>query len=103
MLETQVQSAICEYLTLKRHFFTRVNSTGIFDPVLGIHRKPSKYTRRGMSDILLVHIGRAYFIEVKRPGGKQSPDQKLFQEDVEKSGGLYALVSSVDDIIALGL
>lgn len=36
-------------------------------------------------DIILVHAGRPYFLEVKRPGTYQSREQKLLQK--ERRGG----------------
>jgi VRR-NUC domain len=103
MKETQIQSDICDYLELRRHFFTRVNTVGVFDSARGIHRRPSRHNKRGMSDILVVHVGVPYFLEVKTPVGRQSPDQKDFQEQVEKAGGVYAVVRSIPDVQALGL
>ena len=36
-------------------------------------------------------------IEIKLPGDRQSKDQKLYQSDVERSGGLYWIVQSFQD------
>lgn len=43
--------------------------------------------------------GIAQFIalEIKTPIGRQSPEQKRFQQLVESKGGVYALLRSVDD------
>jgi len=57
---------------------------------------------RGMSDLQALKDGRAVFIEVKRPGGKQSDVQKKFQQTVEKAGFEYVLAKSVDDVEHLG-
>ena len=103
MTEAQVLAAACEYLAIKRHCFTRVNNGGVFDVKGGFHRKPSKHTKPGMSDILVVHVGNPYFLECKSSTGTQSPEQKDWQREVEKAGGYYALVRSVEDIIKLGL
>lgn len=40
-----------------------------------------------------------WWIEVKRPGGKQSAEQKSFQVAVESEGQNYLLVESVDQIL----
>lgn len=40
-----------------------------------------------------------WWLEIKRPGGKQSPEQKSFQAEVEKCGQNYLLVDSVDQIL----
>ncbi len=62
-----------------------------------------KYSMRGVADIIVVHVGRPYFLEVKRQGTYQSPDQKTFQATAEKAGARYAVVRSIDDVMALGL
>ena len=57
---------------------------------------------RGMSDLQALKDGRCVFIEVKRPGGKQSEVQKKFQEMVEAAGFEYVLAKSVEDVEHLG-
>lgn len=51
--------------------------------------------------------GRRLEIEVKRPRERQTSQQLLFQDMIEKYGGLYILAKSVEDvkkkIEALGL
>jgi hypothetical protein len=66
-------------------------------------RRPPKYTPRSIADIIVVHVGRPYFPEVKRRGTYQSPEQKDFQANVERAGALYAVVRSIDDVQALSL
>ncbi|MBT9169591.1 MAG: hypothetical protein DDT19_02953 [Syntrophomonadaceae bacterium] len=43
------------------------------------------------------------FLEIKRPGGKQSLYQQQFQANIEAHGGKYLLVRSVEDLIEAGL
>jgi hypothetical protein len=50
-----------------------------------------------------VHVGRPYFLEVKRPKTYQSPEQKEFQKRAEGAGAYYAVVRSIEDVQALGL
>jgi hypothetical protein len=98
-LEKDIQSAICDYLTARRHFFWR-NNTGAFKTERGGF---IRFGAVGSPDIILVHTGRPYFLEVKRPKTKQSPDQVSFQKEAKKAGALYAVVRSIDDVQALGL
>lgn len=51
----------------------------------------------GTSDIIIIHKGLAYCLEVKKPGGKQSPNQKLFEKNVLIAGGKYEIVYSLYD------
>jgi hypothetical protein len=80
--EAEIQSSICDYLALRRHFFSRINNIPAFnrngDGSITMRRLP-KHTLLGMADIIVVHVGRPYFLEVKRPGTYQSPAQKAFQ------------------------
>jgi hypothetical protein len=62
-----------------------------------------KYAILGVPDIIVVHVGRPYFLEVKRPGYHQSPEQKAFQQRAEAAGALYAVVRSIEDVRELGL
>ena len=104
-LEKEIQTAICDYLLLRRYFYWRQNTaptvqkndTGWF------FRKMPKHARRGVPDIIVVKNGTVIFLEVKRPGEKQSPDQVKFQADCEKENTRYHVVMSLDDVIKIGL
>jgi hypothetical protein len=61
-----------------------------------------EHTPRGLPDIMVVDVGRPYFLEVKRLGSHQSPDQKLFQQRAEAAGAIYAVVYSIEDVQRLG-
>jgi hypothetical protein len=54
---------------------------------------------KGVSDILACFEGRFLAIEVKRPGGRVSPDQELFLARVRKAGGIGLVAYSVDDVV----
>lgn len=104
-LEKEIQLAICDYLALKRLFFWRQNTaptvqkkdTGWF------FRKMPKHARRGVPDIIVVRKGTVIFLEVKRPGGKLSPDQEDFRADCAREGVQYYVVTSLDDVQKIGL
>ena len=100
--ENIIQDAICQYLTLKRYFFWRSNTTGLYDPKTQGFRRMPKYAIAGVPDIIIISDGFFIGLEVKDKG-KQSDNQKAFEENCTKAGGVYAVVRSVDDVIALGL
>lgn len=112
MKETDVQSAICEYLDMRRRCFWRSNNIPAFnkraDGTVTMRSLP-KYTPRGIADIFVVAGGLLYALEVKKPKTEtsaktyQSADQRAFQELVEKHGGRYHVVRSIEDVQALGL
>jgi len=66
-------------------------------------RRLPKYTPRGLPDVNVIAGGIYFGLEVKSAIGRQSPDQKKMQELIEKHGGKYAIVRSVEEVIKLGL
>lgn len=54
--------------------------------------------QKGSADISAVIQGKAIKIEVKMKD-RQSPDQKAYQAQIERSGGLYWLVKSFDEFL----
>ena len=55
---------------------------------------------KGHSDILACVGGRYVAIEMKSATGRQSPDQKIFQQAVQRASGIYVLSRSIDDVCA---
>jgi len=43
----------------------------------------------GLSDLTIVKDGVVVWLEIKKPGGKQSPKQIIFQKNIEAAGGNY--------------
>ncbi len=97
--EKQIQNAIEEYLEFKHHCFWKNNSGALPTKSGGFIRFGSP----GSPDICLVYKDRFYGLEVKASKGKQSPNQIAFQDKLQKAGGLYYVVKSIDDVIAIGL
>ena len=52
----------------------------------------------GMSDLCVLIGGRFFALEVKAKGNGQQPSQEAVQDIVERNGGIYAVVRSVDDV-----
>jgi hypothetical protein len=104
-LESDIVTSICDYLAARHHFYRRQNTTPAVQKSADDwqFRRMPKYAMRGVSDIILVHTGRPYFLKVKRKGTYQSPEQKEFQRQAEAAGALHAVVRSIDDVQALGL
>jgi len=99
-LEHQTQSAIIQYLTLKKVFFWRNNSGALKTERGGFIR----FGAVGSPDIFVIKNGTIFGIEVKSSiNGKLSPNQIAFGGAFEKAGGIYLVAKSVGDIIAYGL
>lgn len=56
-------------------------------------------TRPGVADLSFVLPGgRAAFIELKAPKGRQSPEQKAFEADCATNNAPYAVCRSIDEV-----
>lgn len=51
----------------------------------------------GGGDLIGWYRGRWVEVEIKTPTGRQSPEQRLREDLVRKSGGIYVVLRSVDD------
>lgn len=83
--ETIIKNQVKDYLKLKGIFYYH-NLQGI-----GAYK--------GIPDLIAVKGGLYYGLEIKRPTGKQSEYQVEFQKKLEKAGGKYLLISSLEDIM----
>lgn len=54
----------------------------------------------GGADLIGIYNGRFTAVEIKTPTGRQSPEQKRFENLVISRGGEYVILRSVDDAIA---
>lgn len=101
-LETGIQTAILNLLSLYENmgkvYALRHNSFS--GKIIGRsgHMGFMKQSKKGVPDILCCIGGRFVGFEVKTDTGKQSPDQKTAQTAIEKCGGLYYLVRSVNEV-----
>jgi VRR-NUC domain-containing protein len=105
VLEKEIQLAICKYLELKKYFFWRQNNVPIFDPGKGGgFRSMPKYSMKGIPDIIVIkQDGKVCFLECKTPTNTQSESQKIFQKKCEEKNAEYFVVTSLDDVQAIGL
>jgi hypothetical protein len=96
--ENQVLAAVANYLKLRGVFFWRTNNIPVYDKTRGAFRSMPEFSRKGVPDIIAIVKGQFVGLEMKRPDGRQSADQKQFEEDVVKAGGRYFVIKSIDDI-----
>lgn len=93
--ESKIQTAVLKYLLKQGVFAWRQNNLAVFDPKLNGYRTHNGL--KGVPDILSVINGRLIGWEIKTPRGRQSADQMLFQKRLERNGGKYCLVRSLDE------
>ena len=83
--ENDVKRAVKDYLNIKGWFN--------FPLTAGMGSYP------GLPDRIAVKNGRTLYIEIKRPGGKQSDHQREFQHNIWLKGGQYFIVYCLEDMI----
>jgi penicillin-binding protein-related factor A (putative recombinase) len=99
--EKELETAILSYLNyLPGCFAWKNNSTGIYDPVKKVFRKPKNiYAINGVADVLGSYRGKLLAIEVKLPTNKKrNPEQTLFLKRVIDSGGIAFYATSLDEV-----
>jgi hypothetical protein len=80
---------------IERYFVWAVRRTG------GVAYKFSSPTQRGVADrIACLPDGKTWFVELKRPGGRLSPLQELFAQEMARLGQNYACLWSKEDVDA---
>lgn len=104
--EAETQKAILELLAAHNIFAFRLN-TAAFKVGKRFFRAHS--LGPGAADILAIlnwnhcnmcgQIVSAFWIECKSADGKQTPEQKNFQQHVESLGHWYVVAKSQDDVI----
>lgn len=100
MKEVLIQRAILDYLTMKGFLAWRNQAIPVpirrGRNIVGL-RRADPFTK-GMPDIFCLINGRFYGLEVKNEKGRLSEDQIKWKERIEKAGGAFLLVRSVDDL-----
>ena len=98
MKESQIQTKILKHLLAHGVYCWRNNTMGVYDPKIGGYRY-NPISKAGVGDIIAILPGGQHCeIEVKSATGKQSPNQFLHQQRVEKLGGKYILARNIKDV-----
>jgi hypothetical protein len=103
---------IIEFLQLSNHQAERINTMGrpidnrkqVTDVIgrtktIGSMTWGKSTATKGSADISATIQGRSVKIEVKIGADRQSQDQKIYQDNIEKSGGKYWIAKNFDDFI----
>jgi len=97
--EIDIQRAILAALAGRRDLRVWRANAGVGLTLDG--QRMVRYGVRGQGDLTgVVAGGRRLEIEVKRPGQRQTKEQRLFGEMITRFGGLYVLARSVEDVLA---
>jgi hypothetical protein len=78
---------------IEAYFVKRVKALG------GYSYKFRSVTQRGVADrIACLPNGQTWFVEMKKPGGRLSPLQEIFAENMAEMNQNYALLWSKEDV-----
>ena len=94
--ERDVLASVLVAVTALPGAFLHRTNTGVGVAQDGRH---IRFGQVGTADITGCVRGRYVAIEVKRPGGRQSPAQRVWQAACERAGGLYVLARSADEAL----
>lgn len=94
--ESEIQSAILDYLRRFKHIMCWRNNSGAF--VKGEHFV--RFGLKGSPDIIgILPDGRFLGIEVKRPGKHPTPEQEEFIKMATDRGGMAFVAHSLNEVI----
>src|SRR5258708_20901710 len=100
MKESEIQKQIIDLLKLKRYVVFKHRNVGIMKP--NGSYIPVAFGEKGISDIIACSPqGIFTAIEVKKPGGKVSLEQKEFIESIKRSKGVAFVAYSLDDVLSM--
>ena len=97
---------------IQRAVFDHIRARGArglfaFHPANGGYRKPVEAARlkglgvrAGTPDVILIHNGRVYGLEIKVPGGRASAAQLGALAAMERAGAYTCIAEGVDPAIA---
>ena len=107
---SQIETLICDFMRLKGHGAAKVSTTGVYRDntkvitnVIGQRVKVGSkgwthgQATKGASDLNLIVYGLNWSVEVKFRKDRQSDNQKTFEKMIQKAGGFYSIVRTLDD------
>lgn len=98
--EKVIENQILYYLVdILKIFAWKNNRIGVFDPRKKTFRKSGKYNIKGVPDICGIYNGKPLYIEVKKPGGYPSKEQKEFITRANNEGAICFIARSLDEVI----
>jgi hypothetical protein len=94
LTERRVQQDIAEYLAMAmpNNSYTNVIPAGDGRAVRAPGYEP------GAPDLFVLYDSKFYGLEVKTETGRQSPNQKLAEQQIISAGGCYRVVRNIRDV-----
>ena len=100
--EAALHRQVAQYLTValpEDVYWSTIGHGGFRLPPATAGNMKACGLKAGVPDVLIVHDGRAGFIELKAPKGTVSKAQGEAHEAIWKAGGAVAVCKSLDDVI----
>lgn len=100
MTEGAIKRQVCDYLAMLRGRHGRGISFWMNETVAVRRRKRSSpYQKNGTSDLFIVMWGHFRALEMKKPGGTASQDQKDFIAELEVAGAKGAVAYTFEEAV----
>lgn len=97
VLKREVDNYLQELADQGKLILLRLNA-GDFLDVRGGYRRRVKGCPKGTADMLVVYDSRIVFLELKGPTGRQTPEQKAFEQTAKERECEYHVVRSLDQV-----
>jgi hypothetical protein len=100
--EQEIQRALFQHLAIRA-----ASSVFGFHPANGGWRTATEAAilkgmgvRAGIPDIIIIHAGKCYALELKAPGGRLTPVQRVTHAALAAAGATVAVAYGLDDALA---
>lgn len=80
-----------EYIERRGGYCLRLNTGAVMAEYQG-RKRFIRFAEPGAPDAIAIISGGVLFLETKTETGKQSPEQVVWQQEVERRGGRYLLL-----------
>lgn len=103
-LQMQIVDLLSIYATSRRFVFCAIPNELMGKARSGaglakMYRFKKMGLRKGASDLIITRLGRSHYLEMKKPGGVLSQDQKDFRDEVINAGAEYAVAHNLDEAV----
>jgi hypothetical protein len=98
--ESKLQTAAVTFCRLRGYRTFKGNYEGKIDARSGAREKAMGY-EKGSPDLIVLTPEKTLFVEFKTEKGKQTPEQKQWQQWAEKTGRQYAVCRELTEFINL--
>lgn len=99
--EAVIQAEVVQLLQKNGIFCHSVPNEGAGTDMIRTTRLIALGLRKGVADLVVWWPDGIGYLEMKKPGGTQSPEQKVFEMKCKQYGVAYDLARSVDEVEAL--